>query len=274
MRIADEGDDIEKAFWPAINVGFPNYEKFWQQFVIAVTNRIVVPPSAANRIQLRQNVEGNLWEISFINYSVFLNLIGAFEHISQPLLLSLGNFYTHLASACDPAEDFLLKVHMLVAECRSENVPELLADSKQEFLEKLDRWYDDEYERVYKLYHKKGRDMTSRPEALTRRAMSFRSPVRMTAPWRRAVVTTTASTMSAVLVIPSSRPAWCASLSPRATITHPVRKRRSCACCGDRLTWATTGAGTNGKTPSSRRALCSAHARRSFRSAATRTAAS
>jgi hypothetical protein len=46
------------------------------------------------------------------------------------------------------------------------------------------------------------------------------------------------------------------------------------ACCGDRLTWATTGAGTNGTTPSSKRTLCSAHARRSFLSAATRTAAS
>ena len=83
-----------------------------------------------------------------------------------------------------------------------------------------------------------------------------------------------ASTTSAVLVMPSSRPASCASLSPRGTTTHPVKKRRSWACCGDRLTWATTGAGTNGTTPSSKRALCSAHARRSFLSAATRTAAS
>ena len=115
---------------------------------------------------------------------------------------------------------------------------------------------------------------TSRPEALTSRSMSFGSLVRIVAFCRRAVVTTTASTTSTVLDMPSSRPASCASVSPRRTTKHPVKKRRSWACCGDRLTWTTTGAGTNGTTPSSKRTLCSAHARRSFLSAATRTAAS
>ena len=115
---------------------------------------------------------------------------------------------------------------------------------------------------------------TAWPEALTSRFMSSGSPVRIVAFWRRAVVTTTASTTSAVLVMPNSRPASCASLSPRGTTEQPVKKRRSWACCGDRLTWATTGAGSNGIMPSSKRTLCSAHARRSFLSAATRTAAS
>ena len=115
---------------------------------------------------------------------------------------------------------------------------------------------------------------TSRPEALTSRSMSSGSLVRIVAFCLRAVVTTTASTTSAVLVLPNSRPASCASVSPRGTTTHPVKKRLSWACCGDRLTWATTGAGTNGIMPTSKRALCSAHARRSFLSAATRMAAS
>lgn len=105
---------------------------------------------------------------------------------------------------------------------------------------------------------------TSRPEALTRRSMSCRSLVRIVALCRTAVVTTTASTTSAVLVMPNSRPDSCASVSPRGTITHPVKKRRSWAWCEERLTWAITGAGTMGTTPSSKRALCSAQARRSF----------
>jgi len=96
---------------------------------------------------------------------------------------------------------------------------------------------------------------TSRPEALQSRSMSPGSLVRIVAFCRRAVVTTTASTTSDVLVMPNSRPASCASVSPRGTTTHPVKKRRSWACCGDRLTWATTGAGTNGTTPSSKPVL-------------------
>lgn len=82
---------------------------------------------------------------------------------------------------------------------------------------------------------------SSRPEALTSRFMSSGSLVRIIAFSRTAIVTTTASTTSAVWVLPRSRPASCASLSPRGTTAHPVKKRRSCACFGDRLTWATTG---------------------------------
>ncbi len=51
--------------------------------------------------------------------------------------------------------------------------------------------------------------------------MSARSPVRTIALCRRAVVTTPASTTSAVLVKPSSRPASCASRSPKGTIRAP-----------------------------------------------------
>ena len=125
-----------------------------------------------------------------------------------------------------------------------------------------------------RLYCQTATTATSRPEALTSRFMSSGSLVRFIVFRRRAIVTTAASTTSVVLLLSSSRPASCASLSPRGTTTHPAKKRRSWACCGDRLTWATTGAGTEGTTPSSKRALCSAHARLSFLSAATRTAAS
>ena len=113
-----------------------------------------------------------------------------------------------------------------------------------------------------------------RPEAVTSRFMSSRSLVRIIAFSREAIATTTASTTSVVRALPSSRPASCASVSPSGTTAQPARKRRSWACCGERLTCATTGAGTKGRTPNSKRTLCSSHARRSFLSAATRTAAS
>ena len=162
LHIADDGDGIEKSYWPAINVGFPNYERFWQHVVVAATNRIEKPSNAVNRIDRRSGVSEDVWRVSFINYSVFLNLVGAFEHLSQPLLLSLGNFYTHLASACDLAEEFLMRVQLLMSESRGEPVPELAADSKEEFLEKLGNWYDAEYTRAYELYHRRGKDMLVR----------------------------------------------------------------------------------------------------------------
>ena len=113
----------------------------------------------------------------------------------------------------------------------------------------------------------------SRPDALTSRLMSSESLVRIMAFWRRATVTTTASTTSTVLVMPSSRPAS----APHSRQRHdhaPSQETPELGLLRDRLTWATTGAGTKGITPSSKRTLCTAHARRSFRSAATRIAAS
>ncbi len=120
-----------------------------------------------------------------------------------------------------------------------------------------------------------GKTSISRPaDAPTSRLMSSVSLVRTVALLRTAIAATAASTTSAVRVNPSSLPASCASRSPKGTTSHPVKKRRSCTCCENRLTCATTGAGASGTMPNSNRALCSAHARLSFRSAATRTAAS
>ena len=72
------------------------------------------------RHERRREVADDLWAISYLNYSIFLNLVGAFEHLSQPVGFSLGSFYTHLASACDLVEDFLVRVHLPISECRGE----------------------------------------------------------------------------------------------------------------------------------------------------------
>lgn len=34
FHLSNDRDRIEKLFWPAINDGFPNYERFWQQLVV------------------------------------------------------------------------------------------------------------------------------------------------------------------------------------------------------------------------------------------------
>lgn len=162
LHLATDGDGNERNFWPAINEHFPNYETFWRYVVVPTTKRIEQPVGTDGRHERRAGIAEDLWLITYINYSVFLNLVGAFEHLAQPLMLSLGNFYTHLASACDLAEEFLLRVHLLICECRGEPVPELAPDSKDEFLKKLDAWYEREYARAYEIYHRKGRDMLVR----------------------------------------------------------------------------------------------------------------
>lgn len=157
-----DGDAYEQQYWPAINEQFPNYELFWRDLVVPMTKRIEFPLGDPRRYVRRDHIAEDLWAVSYLNYSIFLNLLGAFEHLSHPVTLSVGNFYTHLASACDLVEEFLLRVHLLITACRGEEVPELAPDSKKEFRKKLDNWYDREYEKAYEIYHRKGHDMLVR----------------------------------------------------------------------------------------------------------------
>ena len=73
--------------------------------------------------------------------------------------LSLGSFYTHIASVCELAEEFLLAVHRLSCDCHEERVPEFAPLSKPDFLEQMGKWYDKGYLKAYEHYHKRGKDM-------------------------------------------------------------------------------------------------------------------
>jgi hypothetical protein len=162
LHLATDGDGNEQQYWPAINEHFPNYEFFWRDLVVPMTRRIDLPIGSPSRHERREHIADDLRSVSYINYSVFLNLVGAFEHLTQPLSLSLGSFYTHIASACELAEEFLLRVHRLISECLGERTPELEPLSKEEFLKQLDGWYDREYAKAYEHYHKKGKEMIVR----------------------------------------------------------------------------------------------------------------
>src|SRR5262249_24896474 len=104
LTLATDGDSNEQQFWPHLNDQFPNYEVFWRDIVTPMTRRIELPLGASRRHERRGGIAEDVWEISYINYSVFLNLVGAFQHLQQPVMFSLGNFYTHLATACELAE--------------------------------------------------------------------------------------------------------------------------------------------------------------------------
>src|SRR5262249_3267656 len=70
---------------------------------------------------------------------------------------SFGDFYTHLGSVCDLAEDFLLSVHLCVAASVGQPVPLLEGLNKVEFLSQAEAWYDRHYTQAYEHYHKKGK---------------------------------------------------------------------------------------------------------------------
>jgi hypothetical protein len=153
---------------------------------VPTTKRIDDAPNAESRIERRDGIADDLWLITYVNYSLFLNLVGAFEHLSQPLTLSVGNFYTHLASACDLAEEFVRRVHLCVSECLGQAVA-FNPLTKAEFSRRLDEWYDKEYQKKYSHSHAKGkamivhvdaRDKIKRQDQAWKAYKSFSGPIR------------------------------------------------------------------------------------------------
>jgi len=73
LYLHNDGDGIEQGYWPAINDGFPNYERFWRMLVVPTTRRIErVRPE--DRIKRREGIAEDLWLITYVNYSLFLAL--------------------------------------------------------------------------------------------------------------------------------------------------------------------------------------------------------
>ena len=78
-------------------------------------------------------------------------------HLRLPAVSSFANFYAHLGSVCDLAEDFLFHIYLLVLDCRDKQSPTLQGLSKEEFLKRASEWYDKSYLRIYENYHSKGK---------------------------------------------------------------------------------------------------------------------
>lgn len=152
------GDGYEKDYGHYISKKFPNCERFWQQFVVPLTERMSgYPKGSISNIRFRQDIGPMLEDIAMIHYSGFLNLVYAHNHLENWMLSSLENIYTHLGSVCDLAETFLEKVYLLLLTCRGEQSHILQHLSRDEFLQMASDWYDEGYSTLYEHYLSKGK---------------------------------------------------------------------------------------------------------------------
>lgn len=153
-----DGDGFEKAFWPFLKERFPNCEDFWRYLAVPYTKRIESQIKDPNeRLRPREGIAEDIEGIGSVHYSMFMNLIYAYAHLQNFGLSSFENFYTHLGSVCDLAENFLLRAYSLTLECRSQKSEILQQLTKNDFLKLAENWYDDNYAAVYENYVKKGK---------------------------------------------------------------------------------------------------------------------
>lgn len=157
-HFANDGDSYERLYWTFFKERFPNCETFWRYFVVLFTKRIEIEIKDTNeRIRPREGISEDIKDMASFHYSMFLNLIYSYDHLQNFRLSSFEDFYTHLGSACDLAEEFLLKVYLLILECRDQESKILQELEKEDFLKIAGGWYDDNYSKVYENYLKKGK---------------------------------------------------------------------------------------------------------------------
>lgn len=137
---------------------FPNSEIFWKSFITPITNRI--EPNVTNhndKIRARLNISTDIIDLSIIHYSVFLNLVYANKCLSIKHLSYFENFYTHLGSACDLAEEFITSLYFVTLECEEKETEVLQRLSKTKYLKLAGDWYDNHYSSAYTHYLSKGK---------------------------------------------------------------------------------------------------------------------
>jgi hypothetical protein len=158
LHFANDGDAHERKYWVLFKERFPNCELFWRQFVAPMTRRIECPVDDPKRYE-RRGVSEELWAVGYLQYSLFLHLGYASDHLATPMPSSFCDFYSHLGSACDLVEDFLLQAYLLVLECRGLRSHVLQEMTREQFLQLAADWYDAHYAAVYQHYLSKGKGM-------------------------------------------------------------------------------------------------------------------
>lgn len=157
-RFANHGDSYERDYGALIIDRFPNCEVFWSHFVVPLTKRIepqVKDPD--EKIRFRKGISEDLIDIASFHYSMFVNLIYSHDHLRDRRLAFFEDFYVHSVAACDLAEEFLLRVYLLILECTNQQSQTLQLLTREEFLDIAGKWYDKNYSKVYQNYLKKGK---------------------------------------------------------------------------------------------------------------------
>lgn len=159
------GDSREREYGPRLRTNFVNCERFWQQCVFPSTERVTrYPEYYPLDIAYRPDVDERVVDIATLHYSMLSHLGFAWEHVSRAgtELQSASwfeDFYVHLVSACDLAEELMEKFYLLLLHCRAQPADTLERLTRDQFLALAGEWYDESYHKVAEHYLAKGRGL-------------------------------------------------------------------------------------------------------------------
>jgi hypothetical protein len=74
LRLLDHGDAIERHYWPTVSNSLSEYETFWKNFIVLLTNR-VDPFADKDWIMLRTGLSEKYESLLIANYSTFYHCV-------------------------------------------------------------------------------------------------------------------------------------------------------------------------------------------------------
>jgi hypothetical protein len=80
LRLLDHGDAVERYYWPTFSKSLSEYENFWKNFIVLLTNR-VDPLADTDWIMLRRGLSEEYESLLMANYSVFYHCVVAHAQI-------------------------------------------------------------------------------------------------------------------------------------------------------------------------------------------------
>lgn len=167
----NNGDYFEREFNGMVLDLFANSELFWRDLVTPITKRLDDKYSnKPESLEPRKHVDSRIKDISALHYSVYLNLVYAAECFNKRHISFFENFYAHLGTVCDLAEEFITELYFVILECIEKETEILQRLSKTKFLKIASEWYDQNYSNAYSHYLTKGKTppikLISRPNIL------------------------------------------------------------------------------------------------------------
>lgn len=95
LTIAEHGDAREREIWPEVAKNLSNYETFWRQVIVLLTNRIV--PNVASRaewIRLRPEIPCDYERLAMHNYSLLYHMAIARRLVEEDRKRLCARVYT------------------------------------------------------------------------------------------------------------------------------------------------------------------------------------
>ena len=84
--LAEHGDGREREWWPLLENSFPNYQVFWQRYVVPLTHRIDASIPAFDRrwYRMRAGIPPRFQALAITHYSVFYFAARALARLNEP----------------------------------------------------------------------------------------------------------------------------------------------------------------------------------------------